>query len=449
MAQPDPQSLSAALWAHRTPAFGRGLSLRGRVTADVVIVGAGYSGLSAALHLAKLGYEVAVIEADRPGGGASGRNAAGWIPAYLDRTPDDVEGLLGEAAGRALNMMIAEGARLVPALIEAHGMAADMRRSGILVASGAPKEAAGLRALAASWNMRGGHVDFVDHAEVRRITGSCRFSQGLFYRDAGTLNPFAYATGLAEAACDAGAAIYCGQAAIGVDRDVQGWRVRTPAGELMASHILIATEGYEANATLWPGLERCCYHVPMAMIASEPAPAVAARMMPAGIPVSDTNKSNPFWSMADADGRIVASLLPPRRYGVSAAEVARPYEAKLRRLYGDVPALRWSHFWVGTVAISAERIPRLLSLAPGVHAIGGFSGQGIGAATAAGREYARLIDADGDPGACRLPILEPRPLPMRRAIPFLVRHVVAPLGRATDRLYRRASSPSPFPSQEN
>ena len=445
MAQPDPRSLSAALWPHRTPAFAGGLSLRGQGNADVVIVGAGYSGLSAALHLAELGYEVAVIESGRPGGGASGRNAAGWIPAYLDRTPDNVEGLLGGAEGRALNMMIAEGARLVPALIEAHGMAADMRRSGILVASGAPKEAGGLRALAASWNARDGHVDFVDHAEVCRITGSGRFSQGLLYRDAGTLDPFAYATGLAEAACDAGAAIYCGQPAIGVDRDGQGWRVRTPAGELVASHILIATEGYEANATLWPGLERCCYHVPMAMIASEPAPEIAARMMPAGIPVSDTNKSNPFWSMADADGRIVASLLPPRRYGVSAREVARPYEAKLRRLYGDVPALRWSHFWVGTVAISAERIPRLLSLAPGVHAIGGFSGQGIGAATAAGREYARLIDAGGDSGACRLPIFEPRALPLPRAIPFLIRHVAAPLGRATDSSYRRL--PSAF--QEN
>lgn len=435
MAQADPQSLSAALWPHRTVPFERGLSLRGRQRVEVAIVGAGYAGLSAALHLAELGRDVTVIEADRPGSGASGRNAAGWIPTYLDRTPDDVEALLGAARGRELNMMIAEGARLVPSLVEAHGMEADMRRSGILVASGLPKEAEGQRALAASWNVRAGHVDFIDHAEVRRITGSCRFSQGLLYRDAGTLNPFAYATGLAVAASNAGAAIYCGQPAIGVDRDGEGWRVRTPAGELVASHVLIATEGYEANATLWPGLERCCYHVPMAMIASEPAPEVAARMMPAGIPVSDTNKSNPFWSMATADGRIVASLLPPRRYGSSAAEVARPYEAKLRRLYGDVPSLRWSHFWIGTVAISAERIPRLLSLAPGVHAVGGFSGQGIGAATAAGREYARLIDGNDEP-ACRLPIFKPRALPLRRAIPFLVRHVIAPLGRATDRSYR-------------
>ena len=443
--QADPQSLSAALWPHRTAPFERGRSLRGRQRADVAIVGAGYAGLSAALHLAELGRDVAVIEADRPGGGASGRNAAGWIPTYLDRTPDDVEALLGEARGRALNMMIAEGGRLVPSLIGAHGIAADMRQSGILVASGRPHEAEGLRALAASWNARGGHVDFVDHAEARRITGSCRFSHGLLYRDAGTLDPFAYATGLAVAASDAGVAIFSGQPAIGIDRGGEGWRVRTPAGELVASHVLIATEGYEANATLWPGLERCCYHVPMAMIASEPAPEVAARMMPAGIPVSDTTKSNPFWSMATADGRIVASLLPPRRYGLSAAEVARPYEAKLRRLYGDVPALRWSHFWIGTVAISAERVPRLLSLAPGVHAIGGFSGQGIGAATATGREYAQLVDGNDDPAACRLPIFEPRALPLRRAIPFLVRHVMAPLGRATDRSYRGR----PFAFQEN
>jgi glycine/D-amino acid oxidase-like deaminating enzyme len=87
------------------------------------------------------------------------------------------------------------------------------------------------------------------------------------------------------------------------------------------------------------------------------------------------------------------------------------------------------------VAVSAERIPRLLALADGVHAIGGYSGQGIGAATAAGQEYAKLISA-GDEAACRLPILTLRSLPLRRGVAALFRHVVAPLGRAADRSYR-------------
>ncbi len=436
----DAAALSASLWPATARAFDRGVALSGEKRVDVAIVGAGYAGLSAALHLAQMGREVAVVEVDRPGAGASGRNAAGWLPAYFDRTPDNVEALFGLERGRALNTMVTDGARLVPDLIEAHGMNVDMRRSGILVASGRPAEAEGMRALAALWNDRGGRVDFVGSADVRSLSGSSRFSHGLVFRDGGTLQPFAYATGLAVAASDAGAVFYCGQPATGIEPLGDRWRLKTQGGALIASRILIATEGYEANATLWPGLERCCYHVPMAMIASEPSPEIAARMMPAGIPIADTNKSNPFWSMADGAGRIVASLLPPRRDTMRVADVARAYEDKLRWLYPDIPMPRWSHFWTGMVAISAERIPRLLALAEGVHALGGFSGQGIGAATAAGREYARLVESD-DASSCRLPIFAPRPVRLRDAVPFLVRHVAAPLGRAFDRSYRADPSP--------
>ncbi len=153
-----PETLSRALWPRTSPAFDRGQTLSGRRTVDVAIVGAGYAGLSSALHLAEGGHSVAVIEADKPGAGASGRNAAGWLPAYLDRTPEAVEALLGDARGRALNAMIADGARLVPELVTAHGMTVDMRKSGIVLASGNPGEAEAMRSLAASWNDRGGNL---------------------------------------------------------------------------------------------------------------------------------------------------------------------------------------------------------------------------------------------------------------------------------------------------
>lgn len=437
MTRSDPHSLSAALWPHHTAPFEGGQSLRGRQTADVVIVGAGYSGLSAALHLAELGQDVAVIEADRPGSGASGRNAAGWFPMYFDKAPDDVDALLGPDRGGALNGMIAQSARLVPALVQKHGMAVDLRQSGIAMVSQTPRTAVAQRKLAQRWNDVGGNVAFLGSNAIRTVVSSDRIAHGLLFKDAGTLNPFAYATGLANAAVAAGARLFVGERAVRMAQTPAGWIVETPQGSVAARHVLIATEGYEANATLWPGLEKTHYRLPFALVASHPVPEFAERIMPAGIPVTDTNKSNPFWIMADRDGRLVASLLPPRRNNATAAEVARPLETKLQRLFGELPAFHWSNFWIGTVALSAERIPRLLSLAPGVHALGGYSGQGIGAATAAGREYAKLI-ALGDRAACCLPVFDPGPLPMRGLLPFLVRNVAAPLGRATDRSYRAA-----------
>lgn len=427
--------LQAALWPQKSTGVRQGQTLLGQHNAQLIVIGAGYSGASAALHLAEAGYDVAVIEADQPGAGASGRNAAGWLPTYFDKSPDDVVDMLGPVQGGALNQMIAESARLVPALVAKHDMAVDIRQSGIAMLSPSPQMAPEFQKRAQRWNDFGGNIDFLGPNEVRGIVGSDRVSHALLYRDAGTLNPFAYAAGLADAAVKAGARLYTGTPACRIVASAQGWTVETATGSVTAPQVLIATEGYHANRSLWPGLERTYYALPFALVASDPVPELAAQMMPRGMPLTDSNKGNPFWIMADPEGRLVASLLPPRRTSASADQVARPLVKKLHQLFGELPPLRWSHFWTGNVALSAERIPRLLSLADGVHAIGGYSGQGIGAATAAGQEYAKLIVA-GDPSACRLPILKPRTLPLRGAVPALFRYVVAPLGRVTDRSYR-------------
>ncbi len=432
----DPTVLARSLWAKTAAPSAHEGPLIGEATADVAIVGGGFSGLSAALHLAEAGHRAILIEAHEPGYGASGRNAAGWFPQYLDRTPENVEQLLGRTRGAALNRMVAEGGTLVPELIERHGIAADVRHSGILVCSDKPKDAVALEAMRAQWNARGGDIDSVDTDRLLALTGTAAFKCGVLFKAAGTLNPLAYARGLATAAQRAGASIHCGDAAQKIVQHGGRWRVETARGAVRANHVLIATDGYAAADTLWPGLEETYYRLPMAVIASQPMPELAEHLQPAGIPISDINKANPLWTMVDGEGRIVASLMPPRSNALTPAQVAAGYEAKLRRIYGDLPPIDWSHFWIGTVAVSAERIARLMQLADGVHAIGGYSGQGVATATIAGREYAQLIAAQGDPQACRLPILDPKRVPIRSLLPHLFRGVIAPLGRALDRSYR-------------
>jgi glycine/D-amino acid oxidase-like deaminating enzyme len=146
--------------------------------------------------------------------------------------------------------------------------------------------------------------------------------------------------------------------------------------------------------------------------------------------------------MFDSQRRLVASLLPPRRDAVSAAEVARNFEAKLRRIFphlpwNDMPRIEWEHFWLGTVGVTTTRVPCALRLAPRLHSIGGYSGQGMTAAIAAGREYAQFICEGGVEQSCRLPFMDPRSVPLRRSLPRLMRCAIAPLIRATDKTYRR------------
>lgn len=435
-----PTAFERSLWAQTAQPLPVCGPLQGRASADVVIIGGGYSGLSAALHLAEAGRSVLLLEAREPGFGASGRNAAGWIPNYLDRNPAQVEALLGSQRGAALNRMLIESARLVPELVARHGIEADIRRSGVLLCSGQAQVPASFDALRETWGERGAALDAVAPDELLRLTGTRSFRQGMLFRDGGTLNPLAYARGLTTAAARAGAMIHCGEPAQRIIPHGGGWQVETAGGVADAPQVLIATEGYDANHTLWPGLEKTVYHLPVAMVASQPSPGHAQRLLPGGIPIADANKANPFWMMRDGSDRIVASVLPPRRDQTTPARVAEDFERKLQRMHPGLPPIQWQHFWLGTVAISAERIPRLLRLAHGVHAIGGYSGQGVGAASAAGREYAQLVDSGGDEGACRLPIFDPRPVPLRRAFPAVFRRVLAPLARATDSSYPASSS---------
>ena len=197
------------------------------------------------------------------------------------------------------------------------------------------------------------------------------------------MNPVSYARGLAAAAMTSGAKIYARSAATGLTRDGGRWRISTAHGTVLAKHVLLATDAYSGTERLWPALEKTYYALPVAMIASRPMPERVAEFLPAGIPVCDMNKTNHFWLMATPDGRLVASMLPPRHDDMTAAQVARPYDAKLHRIYGSFAPVDWEDFWIGRVAVTAQRVPCMFPLAENLHAIGGYSGQGITAATAA------------------------------------------------------------------
>ncbi|MEO7468155.1 MAG: FAD-dependent oxidoreductase [Sphingobium limneticum] len=433
-ASADPWATRASLWMQGDTDRAQFPLLRGEVKAETAIIGGGITGLSAAWHLAGAGRSVVLLEAGQLASGSSGRNAAGWLPNYLDRTPDDIVSILGVERGDALNRMMVDSAPLLMRMTEKFGLAADVRRTGIAIASGVGRGAAAFATLQQSWMRYGARIEALGAASMAELSGTERFRCGLLFRDAGTIQPAALVNELGLAAARLGAVIHSGSPALAISAQGAGWRVRTGAGAVTAENILIATDG-TAGAGLWPGLEKtyCC--LPFAVIASAPAPGMVERLLPAGIPIADSNKANPFWTMASADRRIVASMLPPRREATTPAAVARPYERKLRRLYGDLPPLEWTHFWLGNVAISAERFPRALRLAQGVHAVGGYSGQGIAPGLAAGREYAAYVVAERREAASRLPFLDPRPVALRRLMPWLVRHVAAPLARVTDRSY--------------
>ena len=155
-------NFASGLWtdtacpAPETPPFD------GARKADVVVVGGGYTGLSAALHLAEEGADVVLLEAETPGFGASGRNNGQVIPAYTRHNPDDVVRAYGTKQGERLNRWVAGSADLVFDLIRRHDIACDAAQQGWLQPAHAASRLAGLRAKHDQWAARGAAVEMVD-----------------------------------------------------------------------------------------------------------------------------------------------------------------------------------------------------------------------------------------------------------------------------------------------
>jgi len=246
----------------------------------VVVVGAGYTGLSAALHLAERGAEVAVLDAAEPGWGASGRNGGQIIPG-LKHDPDELERQFGDETGRRMWEIAGGAADAVFDLVARYKIACHAERCGWIAA--APHAAAleSLRSRTEQWQRRGAPVELLDASRIAELTGTTGYMGGMLDRRAGALQPLAFVRGLARAAREAGAAIHGRSAVERLESTGEGWRARTAAGHVTARTVILATNAYTDD--LWPGLRRTVLPVQSYQVATRPLPDnVRRRVLPGG-----------------------------------------------------------------------------------------------------------------------------------------------------------------------
>lgn len=414
----DPGALPRTIYSDAASPAPETPRLAGQVRADVCIVGAGFTGLSAGLHAAQAGARVIVLEANEVGWGASGRSF-GQVNPYLRHEPWALLQRFGQDLGERLIQAAAEGADLVFGLIERHGMACLAVRNGLIFAAHTPQALARLRRRAAFWHSRGVALPILDPAATAEAIGGGAYWGALIEPRGGTINALAYARGLAFAACGAGAAIRAGSRATALARDGTAWRLNTTHGMVRADQVLICTNAYTDD--LWPGLSESMMPLRVYQLATQPVPAhLRRRILPGGQGLTDTRRLvsgvrvHPNGRIhVSGDGALFGPERPPD-YKVSTR--------RLLTLFPQLGSIDWAFHWSGWVAMTSDQVPHVHELAPGVLAGLGYSGRGIALATAMGRELAR--GALGTPAGDLLIPASPLSAPPYFRFPALARKAV-------------------------
>jgi len=395
--------LSHGLWEATAPPAPAAPPLRGRVEVDVAVIGAGYTGLSAALHLAEAGRSVAVLEAAEVGFGASGRNV-GLVNAGMWVLPDVLPQRLGDVHGARLLRLLGDAPALVFELVARHGMACEASRQGTLhCAVGAPG-LAGLRQRAAQWQRLGAPVELLSRDETAARVGTGAYAGALLDRRAGTIQPLAYARGLAHAALAAGAALHGGSPVTGAEDLGGAWRLAIEGGgQVDARAVVVATNTYTRPGGPWSSLAAELVRMPYFNLATRPLPADLRRaILPGGEGAWDT-RTVLSSLRPDAAGRLVfgsIGALRPPGHGIH----LRWGRRALLRLFPALEDVAFEHEWYGWIGTTADALPRFHALARDVVSFSGYNGRGIGTGTVFGRELARLVL--GEIGAADLALPE-------------------------------------------
>lgn len=402
------QSLWSAL-APKAPDLPR---LSGEVQADVVVIGAGYLGMSTALGLVERGAKVALIEAKEPGFGASGRNTGFVVPTLKPAlSPSSIVAKYGSKRGEAFNAMIGSSGDRLFSAIRTNNIDCTGEQTGWMQPAHSRKALAACAAQVGEWQERGRtDVRLLDRDETEARTGMKGYHGALFIPSGGQINPLAWSRGLARLCLAKGVDIYANSPVTGISRDGMGWRVQTAKGSATAPRVVLTTNALvgslctKVDATIIPTYSF--------QIASQKFGAdVQSRVMPARTPIADSRR-HLFAARWSPDGRIVGGgLVYPGPFRL--ARTRRRFEKRFQRFLPELGEVRAEYAWHGTVAMTLDALPRLFRLDKGLWAPIGCNGRGVALSFSYGQELSRFFSGEVSEEEFVVPITQPEPIPMR------------------------------------
>ena len=396
-----------SLWEATAPPPPALPTLRERVRTDVLVVGGGFTGLSAALHLAEAGKAVTVLEASELGRGASGRNNGQVIPTLSRPDPDDLVARFGPEVGERFVALVRDSAATLFDLVRRLEIDCAAEQTGWVQPAHTPGRIKIAERRVAQWDRRGAPVELLDRAAVTELLGTDAYHGGWINRTGGHINPLALVRGLAARVVERGARVFVNSPALSVERKGDLWVARTPEGEVAADALILGTNGYAAN--VFPQIRTEVVPVLSWQMATAPiGENLRATVIPGRQAMSDTHGDLRFMRWT-ADNRLVtggALLIPvngPER-------LKRIVGSRLAGMFPQLDGVTFDHVWNGRIAMTTDYTPRVHRLGPNGFGWAGCNGRGVALSVSLGRELAAAA-AGRDVRELALPFSEPTPLP--------------------------------------
>ncbi|MEL0333213.1 MAG: FAD-binding oxidoreductase [Halieaceae bacterium] len=377
-------------YAATAPLMGAFPGLSGDISTDVCVIGGGYTGLSAALHLRQKGYDVVLLEAERIAWGASGRNG-GHVGTGQRADQTSIEKWVGEEAAKGLWQLGLDAVQKVCDLINEHNIDCELG-SGNLHLAAKPSHAQELRDELAHLESQYGYqqLTYLPPDAVAERTSARGFHGGLLDDGCKHLHPLKYALGLARAASEAGVKIYEGTRGH-PQADGQSGEVKTENGRVKARHIVIGCNAYLGS--LVPRMAGNIMPINNFVIATERLPShLLPRINRDNLSMSDTLFVINYWKLSQ-DGRLIfgGGENYSSRFPRDIKAFVRPH---MLNIYPELQDIDIDYGWGGAVGITLNRMPDFGRIGKHLWYAQGFSGHGVPTATMAGSLLADAIDGD-------------------------------------------------------
>ncbi|MFO1171557.1 MAG: FAD-binding oxidoreductase [Hyphomicrobiaceae bacterium] len=364
-------------------------ALKGERRAEVAVIGAGMAGLTAALELARERKDVVLIEAERIGWGASGRNG-GFVSSGFARSIDEVAAIAGRDKARQLYALSREGAAYVRK--EVQGLCPEaLMGEGWLLVHRYPNRDGAEQAIEAMRDITDAPRELWPAEKTRAVLKSERYFEGVYDPEAFHIQPLKYCLALAAAAEAKGAVIHEGSRVRAIRSDGRTRRIETAGGTVVADSVVLATSSYDRH--LVRAIGRAVLPVATYVAVTAPIPALGEVIgTPAAI--SDDRRAGDYYRRVDGNRLLWGGRITTRRS--EPARLAEKMRGDITAVYPQLGTPPIDYAWPGQMAYALHKMPILMRLDRGLWAMTAFGGHGLNTTAMAGRLIARAITRRDD-----------------------------------------------------